>query len=148
MKLISLFIGVLIASTSLSQTNIIAARSHSGNLSQLEKETANFGLNDYDIIDSVIYIGGDCIIEIRQSWNNNHHRDTICDNYYFKEHGYVLREAKKAYSSSTVLVGFIDDDESMNRVNNWPRQNGVSWFVGFVILSVIAYIFVPAFKRS
>lgn len=131
-----------------AQTNIIASKSHSGNLKDLKYESANFGLDERMLIDSVIYIGGDCIVEVRNAWGNFQSRDTICDNFYFKEHGYSKESAAKAYRSNTVIVGFKIPHKPIENQKNWKKNNGTFWFFGLLILSSLIYIVRPFSKQK
>ncbi len=131
-----------------AQTDVIAVKSHSGDLSDIQQETANFGLNDITFIDSVIYIGGDCIVEVKSVWDNSRVHDTICNNLHFKEHGYALREVKKYYPGRTVFVGFKKESGEVGGFKNREKQNKVPFFVGMVLLSFFAYIFVPVLRRK
>jgi len=126
-----------------AQTNVIANKSHSGDLANLESESANFGLDESMLIDSVIYIGSECIIEIRNAWGNFQSRDTICDNPYFKEHGYSYESAEKMYRGNTVLVGFKKSAKTIDNSKNWQKSNGVVWLFGLVILSSLIYVVAP-----
>lgn len=134
-----LFIGIY----STAQTDVIALKSHAGNLSEIDQEKSNFGLDESMLIDSVIYIGNDCYIEIRNAWGNFQSRDTICDNPYFKEHGYTHESAVKAYRGNTVLIGFKKPKTSLNQSNNWKRTNGTFWFVGILLLTSVIYVIKP-----
>ena len=131
-----------------SQTDVIALKSHSGDLTNLHQETSSFGLNDITFVDSVIYIGGDCIVEVKSIWNNSRIHDTICNNSYFKEHGYALREVKKYYSESTVFVGFKTESGEAGAFKNREKQNRIPIFVGLVLLSFFGYMFFPALRRK
>lgn len=147
MKKIYLGIVLLTAISVKAQTNVIANKSHSGDLNELKYESANFGLDERMLIDSVIYIGGDCVVEVRNAWGNFQSRDTICDNYYFKEHGYSHESATKAYRSNTVIVGFKKSNKIIDNSKNWNRSNNVIWFAGLLFMSSLIYVFQPLKKR-
>lgn len=143
LSILTLFIGVSLT----AQTNIIANKSHSGDLNLLNYETANFGLDGSMLIDSVIYIGGDCIVEVRNAWGNFQSRDTICDNFYFKEHGYTHESAVAAYQRKTVIVGFKKTNKLIDNSKNWNRMNGVFWLVGIMLIASLIYVYNPVKKE-
>jgi len=131
-----------------SQTDVIALKSHSGDLANIHQETSSFGLNDITFVDSVIYIGGDCIVEVKSIWDNSRIHDTICNNLHFKEHGYALREIKKYYPGRTVFVGFKTESGEVGGFKNKEKQNRIPIFVGLILLSFLGYMFVPALGRK
>jgi hypothetical protein len=146
----NIILGILLLSivSVKAQTNVIANKSHYGDLTDLKYESANFGLDERMLIDSVIYIGGDCIVEVRNAWGNFQSRDTICNNYYFKEHGYSHESAAKTYRSNTVIVGFKKSNKIIDNSKNWNRTNGVIWFVGLLLISSLIYIVQPLKKQN
>ncbi len=126
-----------------SQTDVIAIKSHSGDYAEIEFENSNFGLDESMLIDSVIYLGNDCYVEVRNAYGNFQSRDTICDNPYFKEHGYSLESAQQTYRSRTVLVGFKNSKKLINNSEKWQKSNKVYWLVGLLFLLSIFYIIRP-----
>lgn len=148
MKNIILGIALLTTISAQAQTNIIANKSHSGELIDLNKESANFGLDERMMIDSVIYIGGNCVVEVRNAWGNFQSRDTICNNSYFKEHGYTQESAAKMYRSNAVIVGFKKSNKVIDNSKNWNKNNNVIWFVVLLFLSSIVYIIQPLKKQG
>lgn len=148
MKNIILGIALLTTISAQAQTNIIANKSHSGELIDLNHESANFGLDERMMIDSVIYIGGDCVVEVRNAWGNFQSRDTICNNSYFKEHGYTQESAAKMYRSNTVTIGFKKSNKIIDNSKNWNKSNGVFWLIGLLLLSSIIYIVQPLKKQG
>ena len=143
MKTILLPILLLLGYSSIAQTDVIALKSHSGDFSEIELENSNFGLDESMLIDSVIYIGGDCYVEVRNAYGNFQSRDTICDNPYFKEHGYSYESAEKTYRSRTVLIGFKKPMKLVNNSEKWQKNNKVYWLVGLLFLLSIFYIIRP-----
>lgn len=145
----NIIIGIILIgfNTLNAQTNIIANKSHSGDFSEINEESANFGLDERMLIDSVIYIGGDCIVEVRNAWRNFQSRDTICDNFYFKEHGYSYESAFKAYNSNTAIIGFKKPNQTIDKSKNWNKNNSITWFFVLLLTSSIVYIFKPLKKN-
>lgn len=145
----NIIIGIILIgfNTINAQTNIIANKSHSGDLSEINQESANFGLDERMLIDSVIYIGGDCIVEIRNAWGNFQSRDTICDNFYFKEHGYSHESAVKAYRSNTAIIGFKKPNQVIDKSKNWNKNNSTTWFIVLLLVSSIVYVIQPLNKN-
>ena len=146
----NIIIGIILIgfNTINAQTNIIANKSHSGDLSEINQESANFGLDESMLIDTVMYIGGDCIVEIRNAWGNFQSRDTICNNYYFKEHGYSHESAVKAYRGNTIIIGFKKSTKVIDNSKNWDKNNGAIWFVGLLLVSSLIYVIQPLKKQG
>lgn len=143
MKTLLLPILLFLGYSSLAQTKVIAAKTHSNDFSEIESENSNFGLDESMLIDSVIYIGDDCYVEVRNAWGNFQSRDTICDNPYFKEHGYSHESAVKAYRGRTILVGFNKPVKSINNSEKWQKSNKVYWLVGLLFLASLFYVIRP-----
>lgn len=106
-----LLLALLLPVISYSQTNIIANRSHHGELTEAHLETDNFGL-PAPMIDSIIYIGGTCVVEATSQMRASTYYDTVCDHPLFLEHDFDLREIKKHYSTRVKFIGF----------ENYPKQ--------------------------
>lgn len=135
---------LFIALATSAQTDVIALKSHSGKTTEIHHENSNFGLDESMLIDSVIYIGHNCYVEIRNAWDNFQSRDTICDNPYFKEHGYSHESAVKAYRSRTVIIGFKKPKTTIDPARNWNRTNNTYLFVGALFLLSLLYIVRPS----
>jgi hypothetical protein len=157
MKLIYMIFSVILSAGLYAQTDVIANRSHAGDLTDILSENDNFGLPDnmpIMVVDTVIYDGNNCLIEIRSYDKSNPYGadirqiDTICNNQYFIERGFNLREIKKIYPSSTVFIGFSDTGYEPTNVRRWPQLNGANWLVGLIVLSGIGYIFFPYVRRK
>jgi hypothetical protein len=147
MKKLLLQLTLIIGFYSTAQTDVIALKSHSGNPSEINQENSNFGLDESMFIDSVIYIGEDCYIEVRNAWGNFQSRDTICDNTYFKEHGYSYESASKMYRNNTVLVGFKKPNKISDNSKNWNRKNSTTWFVALLLSISLFYVVFPIGKK-
>lgn len=146
MKLVTICLMSLMTSSLCAQTNIISNRSHSGDLAEVHLEKDNFGMPAMEI-DSIIYNGENCIIEVRSyGFSSGLMRDTVCDHPYFVENGYNLSVIRKLYPQSTVFVGFKEEIELTPSPNGWPIQNGLPWIIGLIAASVLGYTFAPSRK--
>ncbi len=133
----------IMTSALFAQTNIISNRSHAGDLAEVHLEKDNFGMPAIEI-DSIIYDGGNCIIEVRSyGYQSSLMRDTVCDHPYFVKNGYNLKVIRKMYPSSTVFVGFDEELEMVPSPNGWPIRNGLPWALGIIGVSILGYTFYP-----
>lgn len=120
--------------SAISQTDIIAARSHS-NTELSSSEVDNYGLPSRSI-DSIIYIGNGCIVERAFMYVN----DTLCDHPLFVENNFDLKKLKKLYPSNVVFVGFTKSEK-----RELDKQNSMSWFAAIIGLSYLLYLLFPRF---
>lgn len=147
MKLVSIFTLIIWASTSIGQTNIISNKSHSGNLAEVNLEKDNFGMPAI-VIDSIIYDGENCIIEVSTyGYQGSSMKDTVCNHPYFVKHGYNLNAIKEMYPSRTVFVGFEEMEMAPPSPNGWPIQNGTSWLIGLISCSILGFTFLTKEKK-
>lgn len=102
---------VLFPVIAFAQTNIISNRSHHGDIAEAHLEADNFGL-PAPMIDSIIYLGGTCIVEATSQMGSSLYYDTVCDHRLFLEHDFDIKEIKKHYPGHVKFVGF----------ENYPKQ--------------------------
>lgn len=123
------------------QTNIISNRSHHGELAEAHLETDNFGL-PAPMIDSIIYIGGTCIVEATSQMGATIYYDTVCDHSLFLEHDFDLKEIKKHYSTRVKFIGFENypkqKDQKVKTNRRGLRLNQVS--TALILLLVFLFI--------
>ncbi|MFT5777169.1 MAG: hypothetical protein ACI837_000100 [Crocinitomicaceae bacterium] len=124
---------VLLSLNSSAQTDIIAARSHGASSLMTLDESDNFGLPSKQL-DSIIYIGKCCIVQVSSHFDTHFYHDTICDHPLFIENNFSEKKLKKLYSSSVVFVGFKDSEK--RRLD----ENSIPWFLAPLALSYLAYL--------
>lgn len=126
-----------------AQTNIISLKSHQGNMEDLHLETDNFGLPS-PILDSIIYIGGTCIVEVTSQLSASLYYDTVCDHRLFLEHDFDLKEIKKHYPSRVKFIGFENypkmKDKNTKASKHKTKQNYLS---GILVMLLLAGVFSP-----
>ncbi|MDG1332166.1 MAG: hypothetical protein P8P74_07540 [Crocinitomicaceae bacterium] len=100
-----LFLFAFISGISFAQTNIIAAKSHSGDPSQSLQEKDNFDLpNETRIVKSVKYLKDDCIVEKCEvtMWETQIVHDTICDHPFLQKGQIDVNRIKSMYPEGTI----------------------------------------------
>lgn len=124
----SLLTLLLLSSIAFGQTNIIANQSHHGNLDEAHLETDNFGL-PAPMIDSIIYLGGTCIVEATSQMGSSIYYDTVCDHSLFLEHDFNLNEIREHYPRHIKFIGFENyqklKDKKVKSRKNRRRLNGI-----------------------
>jgi len=151
MKVISLFALLLFTSVSYGQTAVISNKSHAGDIAEINKESDNFGeMADIPNYDTVMLIDGNCIVEIGTRWGSMKFQDTICEHWAFEQQGYTLKAAQNRYGSSTEFIGFEDSDDNNDQdrfFGGGVNHNSTFGLFGLVLLSFIAYLITPVFKK-
>ncbi len=156
MKLLTLTTTLVLAINLNAQTNIIANKSHSGDLSNLEQEPDDFGIPDNYFkrnVDSVILYKKTCFIEVRRQINNvnsgvTYRRDTICSTYDFPTSKSELNSFKNRYPKNTKFIGFEKIEKKKVDKKNNSRKSSTPLFVGFVILLAALYSFLPLLRKK
>lgn len=120
---------------SFGQTNVIALKSHAGNDAFLANESDNFGLPS-NTIDSIYYVGNDCILQVSHYFNGYYNRDTICDPYVFTENDFDLKKIKQMYGSHVVFVGFENYEGKTSNSKKSRRSKGAIPLIILFILGV------------
>jgi hypothetical protein len=146
--LITALIALLILPTN-AQTNVISLRSHAGNFSKINHEVDNFGEPPtYFRVDSVVYLGGSCILEIRHwTWGSNESkRDTICEHPAFNSRNFDLTDFQSAYPDNPTYVDF----EKLNweeKKTKKKKKDQSSTTVLVIVLSflLLSYLVAPAY---
>ncbi len=163
-----LFLVVFISGTALSQTNIIAAKSHSSAKIIDKNDLDNFGNPEYlvcrRVVKKVIYIKDGCIVESYQTIdltleNQENAMDTIC-NHPFLQTGQVdIKRLKAMYPIETKFIDFDkigqdtdeqDGEKSKRQLRREKRSKKSSGILFFLIGSglFLIYLFVPKMKPS
>jgi len=150
---------VLNSGIGLTQTNIIAAKSHGSDLPMSSSETDNFGLpyNYKRVIKSVKYLREDCIIEMAEvtTFETLIEFDTICDHPFLQDGQIHIKRIKAMYPRNTEFIGFDDLKQKLKkekkRLKKEQRQSKKS--SGFIILLIgggmlLTYLFFPNFKKA
>lgn len=124
---------VLCSSLSYGQTNVIALKSHAGNVDELLKKEDNFGLHpgmELGGTDSIKYVKSEKIV-IAYTYGN-----FVDTTSYKHEDGKTIEEHLKAirlnqwYPKTTKFIDFPETIEKMAAERNKIKQNGFSlWFV-------------------
>ncbi|HIP31790.1 MAG TPA: hypothetical protein EYG86_03420 [Crocinitomicaceae bacterium] len=155
MKLLTLTTTLLFAINLNAQTNIIANKSHSGDLSNLEQEPDDFGIPDNYFkrnVDSVIYYKKTCFIEVRKEHQTQntftYRRDTICSKHVLLEDKNQFDSFKSRYPASTVFIGFEKSKKTKVNRKSTVKKNAVPLFIGFVILLATLYSFLPLLRKK
>jgi hypothetical protein len=124
----SLLTLLFLSSIAFGQTNIIANQSHHGNLDEAHLETDNFGL-PAPMIDSIIYLGGTCIVEATSQMGSSIYYDTVCDHSLFLEYDFNLNEIREHYPRHIKFIGFENyqklKDKKVKSRKNRRRLNGI-----------------------
>lgn len=119
---------LFLSSLSFGQTNIIANQSHHGDLDQAHLESDNFGL-PAPMIDSIMYIGGTCIVEATSQMGSSIYYDTVCEHSLFLEHDFDLEEIRKHYPRHVKFIGFENyqklKDKKVKSRKNRRSLNGI-----------------------
>lgn len=137
----TVFLGIIIVLLnfiSISQTNVIALKSRSGKLDQLQNEKGNFGLPSREI-DSIIYIGQGCVVEVSHHFKPYYNHDTICDHYLLKEKNYNIKALKKLYPDHVKFLNFDLRKKEEKRLKQNPFKNSVPYFIAFVVLTGVGF---------
>ena len=137
-----------------AQTNIIANKSHSGDLTDLSNESDDFGIPDNYIkfnVDTVILYKNKCFIEVRKNMLTEnkitYQRDTICSTYNFPRNKDEFLSFKMRYPKKTIFIGFekIKRKKVERKTSN---QNGqIHLLFSIVTLLVLLYSFLPLLKK-
>ncbi|MCH2224279.1 MAG: hypothetical protein MK066_05865 [Crocinitomicaceae bacterium] len=121
---------------SFGQTGIISAKSKSILPTCSTVDDDNFGLPE-PRLDSIIYIGDHCIIEVLRSYNRSkHYHDTICNPYIFEENNYDLKTIKQMFSNNVIFVGF-EKLKTEKIIRKKSKQNSPGWISILLIGSII-----------
>lgn len=142
MKTLAIFLLCSIGFYGNTQTNVISLKSHSGSIENLSHEVDNFGLPS-KIIDSFIYIGQCCVIEVSHRWEGEMPmRLKVCDHYVFIQNDFNVSKLKKIYPENVVFVGFEKyraEKKKQKRKKN-SGSSGVRWLniglMGLLLLGV------------
>lgn len=119
---------------SFGQTDVIALKSHSGTLDQLDSKEGNFGLPPREV-DSIIYIGQGCIVEVSHHFQPYYERDTMCDNYLMKEYDYDVTELKKMYPAHVKFVNFeMREKEQKQERKRRPFKNSIPFILAGLLV--------------
>jgi hypothetical protein len=138
----------------MSQTAVIAAKSHSGSINDIASTEDNFGeIAPPPKIDTVIYVDKHRIIEIGTRWGSMRFRDTIVDHYYFQQNGMSKEILQQYYRQGVKFIGF--DFETSNESENdrsfffsgRQNRNGLNWLILIIALGFAGYIITPLIKR-
>ena len=143
MKQLFLIPIIICASLSFGQTNVIALKSHAGNPSQLNEETDNFGLPS-NTIDSIIYLGDRCILQVSHHFSNYYNRDTICEPYLFVQHDFDLSKIRPMYSKNVVFKGFENYEGKSKKSKR--SKGAIPLVIGLVVAT--GYFFTSRTKIS
>lgn len=136
-----LLLTLLFPIVSFSQTNIISNRSHHGDISQAHLETDNFGL-PAPMIDSIMYIGGTCIVEATSQMGSSLYYDTVCDHRLFLEHDFDIKEIKKHYPNHVKFIGFENySKQKDHKVKTSKKRTRFNQLSTFVIL-LLTFLFI------
>ena len=102
---LGLFI-LLFSTVAFGQTSVISVRSHSGDLEEIPEAQDKFGeFVPTPIYDTLIKTEDDCVIQIGTT-HYGHFRDTVCEHWYYDEHGLTEDAMRNYYGQSVVLIGF------------------------------------------
>lgn len=116
------------------QTNVIALKSHAGELDNLTKEKDNFGLPN-EVIDTFYYVGNDCVLQVSHYFEDHYNRTTICDHYLFIENKFELDKIRPMYNDNVVFIGFEKHDGNDEKPKKSRRSKGA---LPFMIVFVLA----------
>lgn len=146
MKTITLIFSLTLGLFSFAQTNVIANKSHSGDLAELNLEKDNFGIPG-PTIDSLLYLSDSCLIIVSTEWGGGYtYHDTTCNSYYSQ---YINdpKELKQMFGSNVKLIGF-KKNHKIKQIDQSTRQNGINWFFGTIILSFLIYVSFPSLIKK
>jgi hypothetical protein len=151
MKLILIFT-LLISSSIVAQTNVIAAKSHASNCN-ISQQPDNFGeFIPPRTIESVQYLKGDCIVEIYASeWaEQGKEYDTICNHPFLQANQIDVKRLKEMYPKNTEFLGFESLEKEKNALKpekkkKKNRSEKSSLMVIFLIGGglLLTFLFVP-----
>lgn len=145
MKKITLNFGIIICSSIFSvathaQTNVIALKSHAGEMADVLERDDNFGIIDpryeYSAIDSVKYdVKTKSIVNYR-----NYGNDTIS---YLNLADTIIQEHLKSirlngwYPKTTKFIDFPEEIEKSANQKSQPARNSIPfWFAGIILLGL------------
>lgn len=74
------------------------------------------------MIDSIMYLGGTCIVEATSQMGSSLYYDTVCDHSLFLEHDFDLEEIRKHYPRHVKFIGFENYQELKDKKVK-PRKN-------------------------
>ncbi|MFT5858055.1 MAG: hypothetical protein ACI865_000139 [Flavobacteriaceae bacterium] len=150
MKLLLSITALVVIFTSVAQTDIIATRSHGGNVSKANSlAKGNFGLDEpsFEIL-KVEYIGNNCVVEKRKWYGDNSiYLDTSCHNQLFEGLDYNVNKIKEYFPKSVKFAGF----DKYTKEQKQKRRNDASsipWFLALISLSYFSYLFFPTIIRK
>lgn len=135
MKTLFVAITLMLSGFCMTQTNVIAAKSHQADSDAYLSESDNFGLpGDWDVIDTVKFIETGCIVEIGRYGRI----DTLRSEAYTQQ---PSDEFLAKYDNTTVFIGFKDIKnrplKSRNQVKPlFPDRNNLTLF-GWIFLILI-----------
>ncbi len=153
---------VFISGAAFSQTNVIAAKSHSSNQVIDKNDTDNFGEpGPMRFIQTVTYLKDDCIVEkYNVEWDDHDTEyDTICDHPFLKENTINIERIKAMYPIETKFIDFDkvgqgineQDGEKSRRQLRRERRSEKSGGLLFFLISAglfFIYLFLPKMKPS
>jgi hypothetical protein len=161
-----LFFAFISSGTAFSQTNIIAAKSHSASQAIDKNDRDNFG-GPFEIVYfrnlpiSVEYIGKECIVEKRSHFPSDsveqvYEYDTICDHPFLKEGTIDIDRIKGMYTNETEFINFErfnQDEGSVKRKFRNEKKSSKSAAFWLIIVGggfFLIYLFIPkvSFKTS
>ena len=119
MKTLLLFT-LLISGTVLAQTNVIAVKSHSSDISISNNEPDNFGgsMEVFEVY-KVEYLGNECLVEMSKGGLNGWEAksDTICNHPFLKQGKTDVKRIKKMYDEKVEFVGFDELEMDQGSIN-------------------------------
>ena len=121
----------------MSQTKMIALKSHSGDVSSTEKyvddEFGNPRIEFNLRIDSIIRISDSTVVQV-----SNMGRDTICHNPYLNDTTVSIQTLKYMYSPDIKFIGFEKNEKEEEEVKTKQKtiinRNEIHWFIGLVLI--------------
>jgi hypothetical protein len=153
-----LFLFVFISGAALSQTNIIAAKSHSSSKIIDKNDLDNFGNPESfvcrRVVKKVIYLQDGCIVESYQMIDPTleNPMDTIC-NHPFLQTGQVdIKLLKAMYPDNTEFIGFEKiktlKKKDLGKLKKEKKQEKSSGLIIFLIGGTLflIYLFIPKLK--
>ncbi|MFT5777170.1 MAG: hypothetical protein ACI837_000101 [Crocinitomicaceae bacterium] len=132
-----------------AQTDVISLRSHAGEWFKIKSEQDNFG-NPPNIlsIDSVVYLGNECIIELRScsQGSNESYYDTICEHPSFNSREFDMMRFKTEYPWNATYVGF----GKLNWEGKRIKKDQSDAIVLAIVLSFLflGYLFTPVYIKK
>lgn len=131
MKKIFLLILLFLSYAAITQTKLIAHKSHSGNSENFSAEnySDNFGLVEpYFPVTKLKLLPNNCVVQYREHKLN----DTLCEHPYFSGK-YTLEQIKKFYPENTEFIGF-EKNFFNDSVPVKPIKNKFYLFIFFFLL--------------